>query len=119
MNRFRSPDQPKENFDIGLQHERTALAWERTAIAGMVAGTVLARYGAQDGYLAIAVVGMVQVFFGAIMLVWTGVHYNQLHGPLRAKDPVVFPEIAILVGRTTIAFTSVGVLLATATILRR
>ena len=29
-------DRPSTVFDAGLQHERTALAWERTAISTMV-----------------------------------------------------------------------------------
>ena len=37
------PQRPERVFDLALQHERTALAWERTAIAAMVAGVVLAR----------------------------------------------------------------------------
>ena len=35
-------DRPTSSYDAGLQHERTALAWERTAISAMVAGIVFA-----------------------------------------------------------------------------
>jgi hypothetical protein len=48
---------PDRHFDEGLQHERTALAWERTAISTMVAGVLLGRYGAEDAHFTIALVG--------------------------------------------------------------
>ena len=73
---------PDTVFDPMLQHERTALAWERTAIASMVAGVLLARY-ASELHVAYAVVGIAEVLVGAALLVWSGLHYEQLHAPLR------------------------------------
>jgi uncharacterized membrane protein YidH (DUF202 family) len=107
-------DRPKEVFDAGLQHERTALAWERTAIAAMVAGVLMARYAAESVHFAFAFVGIAQVVVGAVILVWTGLHYDDLHGPLRAGQSPVHPTAARVIGVGTIVFTGFAGLLAVA-----
>jgi len=103
---------PTTSFDTGLQHERTALAWERTAIATMVAGLVLSRFAAIHEYWLAAGVGMLQTAFGAGLLVWAGTHYEDLHGPLRTGDDVVHPTAARIVG--LVAVSTIGVALVTA-----
>ena len=103
---------PDKVFDVGLQHERTALAWERTAIAVMVAGVLLARYAAQTVHFAIAFVGIAQVVVGAVLLVWSGRHYDDLHGPLRAGASPVHPTAARVVGVATVAFSGIALTLA-------
>ena len=103
---------PVTVFDPGLQHERTALAWERTAIAVMVAGVLLARYAAQTVHFTIAFVGVGQVVVGALLLVWSGRHYEDLHGPLRAGDSPIHPTAARIVGIATVVFSGFGFLLA-------
>ena len=95
---------PGQVFDPMLQHERTALAWERTAVATMVAGTLLARQAASVQPL-LAVVGIVQVLSGGLLLVWAGRHYDALHAPLRAGESPVHPRAARVVGLATVAFT--------------
>lgn len=55
----------------GLQHERTTLAWERTAIATMVAGVLLARWAAESSMTWFAGFGIAQVMFGSGLLVWS------------------------------------------------
>lgn len=103
---------PDRVFDPGLQHERTALAWERTAISAMVAGVLLARYAAQTVHYTIAFVGVAQVVVGALLLVWTGRHYDDLHGPLRAGDSPVHPTAARVVGLATVASSGFALALA-------
>lgn len=103
---------PDSVFDAGLQHERTALAWERTAIAVMVAGVLLARYAAETVHFTIAFVGIGQVVVGAALLVWSGRHYEDLHGPLRAGASPVHPTAARLVGIATVVFSGFGLTLA-------
>jgi uncharacterized membrane protein YidH (DUF202 family) len=113
MARIRNrPPRPDNHFDMGLQHERTALAWERTAISTMVAGVLLARYGAQDAHFTIALVGILQVAIGGGLLVWTGFHYDDLHGPLREGSSVVHPSAARIIGITTVVFTAFALVLA-------
>lgn len=102
---------PGEIFDPMMQHERTALAWERTAISTMVAGVILARY-ATSLTRVFAAVGVLQVLIGATLLVWTGVRYDQLHGPLRRGESPVHPTAARLVGLSTIVFTGAASIIA-------
>jgi uncharacterized membrane protein YidH (DUF202 family) len=103
---------PDEVFDPGLQHERTSLAWERTAIASMVAGVLLARYAAQSLHFVFAFLGLGQVVGGAAILLWSGRHYENLHGRLRAGESPVHPVAATLVGAGSIVFTGVATMLA-------
>lgn len=110
-------DRPTERFDVGLQHERTALAWERTAISTMVAGVFLARYAAEASHPGWAVVGLLQVAGGGAVLVWAGWHYDELHGPLRRGAPVVHPSAARFVGLSTVLFSGVAFALALADVL--
>jgi uncharacterized membrane protein YidH (DUF202 family) len=107
-----SRERPDQHFDAGLQHERTALAWERTAVAMMVAGTILARFAVTDGYLPLTVIGTVQLALGGGLLLWSVFHYDQLHGPLRADDPVVHPTATRLVGVGTVCFCAMSLALA-------
>lgn len=92
---------PERVFDAGLQHERTALAWERTAIATMVAGALLGRWAAEDAAPLFGVLGVVQVAFGAALLAWAGRHYDDLHGPLRQGESPTHPAATLVVGIAT------------------
>ena len=105
-------DRPTRVFDPGLQHERTALAWERTAIASMVAGVLMARYVAAEIHLSVAAVGVGQVIFGSVLLVWSASHYEELHGPLRAGDSPIHPVAARVVGIGAMLSTGAGFVLA-------
>jgi uncharacterized membrane protein YidH (DUF202 family) len=96
---------PERHFDAGLQHERTAMAWERTAISMMVAGTLLARYSADDRHFVFALVGLGQAAFGAALLAWSGRHYDDLHGVLRANENPSHPLAARTVGLATVLST--------------
>lgn len=110
---------PSAVFDSGLQHERTSLAWERTAISMMVAGLVLSRFAATEAFWLLAAGGMAQVTFGAVLLVWSGVHYEELHGTLRRGADVVHPSATRWIGLATIAGTGAGLIAAiTATVTR-
>ncbi len=110
---------PTEVFDAGLQHERTSLAWERTAISMMVAGLVLSRFAATEGLWLLAAGGMAEVIFGAALLVWSGAHYEELHGALRRGSDVVHPSATRWVGLVTIAGTGTGLAAAVAVTLTR
>ena len=99
---------PEVPFSSSLQHERTALAWERTAIAVMVAGMVLARVSALEEAWASAVAGTVLTAAGGAVLVWAGLHYDDLHGPLRRGEDVVHPLAARLLGVMAMLVAAAG-----------
>lgn len=113
----RSP-RPEQVFDEGLQHERTALAWERTAVATMVAGALLARWATEDAAPLFGILGIIQVAFGAGLLAWAGRHYDDLHGPLRAGDSPVHPSAVRVVGAVTTVTIGVALVFATVVVLR-
>ena len=110
----RAVEPPSGVFDPGLQHERTALAWERTAIAGMVGGVLLARYAAAAIHPAWAALGIAAVVLGGVLLVWAGRHYDDLHGPLRAGENPAHPAAVRLVGLASITFTGAALAVAIA-----
>ena len=110
---------PIQVFDAGLQHERTSLAWERTAISMMVAGLVLSRFAATEDFWLLAAGGMSQVVFGAVLLVWSGSHYEELHGVLRNGTDVVHPSATRWVGLATIAGTGAGLIAAVVVVVTR
>lgn len=105
---------PDESFDRGLQHERTALAWERTSVAIMVSGIILARHAASLGSVVGALAGLLQTALGGVVLVWAGVHYDDLHGPLRTGADVVHPRAARLIGFATVVFIGVALVVVVA-----
>ena len=104
---------PDTVFDPMLQHERTALAWERTAIASMVSGTLLARRAA-DLHVSLAALGVLQVVLGAALLIWTGLRYEQLHAPLRRGESPAHPDAVRLIGSTTVGFCGAATVIAIA-----
>jgi uncharacterized membrane protein YidH (DUF202 family) len=112
-------ERPVTVFDAGLQHERTALAWERTAIAMMVAGLVLSRFAAIHEYWIFAAVGLLQTAFGAGLLVWAGAHYEDLHGVLRDGADVVHSKATRVVGVVTVITVGLGLTMAVAVALLR
>ncbi len=107
--RRRIRNRPERRFDAGLQHERTALAWERTAISGVVAGAVLVRAANAEGLSVFVLVGLLQIAIAGGVLLWASLHYEELHGVLRRGDSVVHPHATRLVGVTTIGFTFAAV----------
>lgn len=117
--RQRNGPRPSSVFDTGLQHERTSLAWERTSISMMVAGLLLSRFAATEEFWLLAAGGMAQVTFGAVLLVWSGLHYEDLHGPLRSGTDVVHPSAARWIGLATIAGTGAGLVAAVVVALTR
>lgn len=112
-------DRPTTTFDHGLQHERTALAWERTAVAMMVAGLALGKYSALRSAWFLSLLGLVQTAIGAGLLVWTGLHYEQLHGALRHGADVVHPAATRIVGFSTVVCTAAALVLGLLVVIGR
>jgi uncharacterized membrane protein YidH (DUF202 family) len=102
---------PDTVFDPLFQHERTALAWERTAISGMVVGALMTRVGVTI-HVALGALGLAQVCASAALLVWAGRHYEDLHGVLRSGDSPAHPTGAALVGIGATLTTVLATLLA-------
>jgi len=88
-----------------LQQERTALAWERTAFAAIVAGLLFVRT-ASGWHPLLTLIGFGQVLFGGGLLIWAGHHYDELHGPLRAGENPVRPGATRAVGIMATVFTA-------------
>lgn len=94
----------------GLQHERTALAWERTAVSIVGVGLLLTRVASVNLGAAFAVFGLVQVAAGAGLVVWAGIR--------RSGGSPTHPTVASIVGRSTCAFVAIALAVAIAVALR-
>lgn len=111
----RPHNRPDEVHDSMLQQERTALAWERTAFAAIVAGLLYIRF-ASAWHPLLTLIGFGQVFFGGGLLIWAGYHYDELHGPLRAGASPVHPTATRAVGWVTTVFIGGAMLAAIAAV---
>ena len=68
------PQDPGEQpWDLGLQSERTALAWHRTLLSGLACSLVVARLVALVSWPAAVVTGLVAVATTAILAVLASV----------------------------------------------
>jgi len=111
MARASRPERPDHYFDPGVQQERTSLAWERTALATMLAGAVTARIAALEFHYVLGTFGAVWVAIGGGLLFWTGWRYESLHGRLRAGESPAHPSMTRLVGLVTVAFNAFALIL--------
>lgn len=107
-------DAPKPLADRGLQAERTALAWERTAISLVVLAVVLTRVAALERWWVFAVAGVGLTAVGAAVLVWAGSHHDDLHGPLRRGEQVVHPLAARVTGLVAVTGCGLSLIVGTA-----
>ncbi len=85
-------DQTSEEVP-GLQHERTALAWERTSIAFMVAGVVFTRVVSTAGHPWWGLIGVMSVAGGGSLLWWAAANDNLLHDP--SSPPSAVPQVGL------------------------
>ena len=111
MNDETSWPRPANSIDGGLQHERTALAWERTAIAMMVAGLVLARYAAKEHGALLGSVGVLQTAAGATLLLWASRNDELLHNPARPASAVPQVWLTRVVGLVNLVFIAFALVL--------
>jgi len=86
------------------------MAWERTAFSGMAVGLLLTRVGATL-HPALAAAGLAQVCASAVLLVWTGKHYGELHGRLQAGEPATQPSAVVAVGIGAVVSTALATVL--------
>lgn len=90
----------------GLQYERTALAWERTAIAMIVAGVALARYTTTDSHPLLSVTGVAEILGGGLLLLWATRNSDLLHNPDFPASAVPQVGLTRLIGTTTTLFSA-------------
>jgi uncharacterized membrane protein YidH (DUF202 family) len=103
-------ERPENILDRKLQHERTALAWERTAFSGLAVGALAMRVGA-SGYIVVGLVGVAQMCGSAGLVVWAGRHYEDRHGRLRSGASSVHPTSVRILGLATTTVTGLTLLL--------
>lgn len=98
------PETPEEVFDRGLQQERTALAWDRTALSLVAAAVLYVRLVGPPLLRASQVPGLLALALGAHMLVVGSRRYADLHTLLRHRGSVAHHRNLRLVGLGTVAF---------------
>jgi uncharacterized membrane protein YidH (DUF202 family) len=85
-------------FDPGLQHERTALAWDRTGLSLLVVGALTLRSGGPPYDDLLHAAGYAAMALGAWLLWVGGRRYRRREGDLRRGASPVQPQLVRLTG---------------------
>lgn len=97
---------PEHVFDPSLQHERTALAWERTSVALMLAAGLFFNYAEAAAVTWAQILGLLCLATGAAILLWSGQRYESLHGALRAGTNITHPAMLKTVALLSMVLTA-------------
>jgi uncharacterized membrane protein YidH (DUF202 family) len=98
-------------LDLGLQHERTALAWDRTALSFLVVGTLTIRHSGMAPETLPSVAGYLAMAVGALLL-WAGTRrYRRREAELRHGASPVRPRLVRLTGAAAIGISLASLLL--------
>ena len=96
-------------WDLGLQNERTGLAWQRTMLAGLVCSLLVARLLA-DVLLPLAVVTGLASLLGTAGLGWIAIRrFRRNDDALHARRPIGDGRLPALIS-VVVALTAVGAL---------
>jgi uncharacterized membrane protein YidH (DUF202 family) len=106
-------------YDVGLQAERTALAWRRTALAvglGAIVGARLTAPGAGGGAFVALAAG---ALLAAVVWVLSGRRYRAVHRSLHERGDLAELRLGTASAVLAVAATVTGVLAAAFVITHR
>lgn len=95
-------------FDIGLQPERTLLAWRRTCLALAVGAMVIIKLGAPTLGIAAGIVGVASLALGAGAYAVATVRYRRVHTELSSARTL--PAAGVQIGLIALSVIVFGLL---------
>jgi uncharacterized membrane protein YidH (DUF202 family) len=98
-------------FDVGLQHERTALAWDRTGLSLIVVGVLTLRSGGPPYDDVLHAPGYLAMVIGALLVWEGGRRYRRREVDLRAGGSPVRPDLVLVTGMTAVAVSAAALVL--------
>lgn len=107
-------DRSTSAFDVGLQAERTGLAWDRTALAVIATGLLLVRATTTNDQVFLAVFGLCVVTSGGALACLSAQRYEQLQARLRSGSSTAHFRLVVAVSATAMIAAMVGLALAVA-----
>lgn len=96
-------------YDVGLQPERTLLAWRRTCLAVSLGGLVLMRFALVEVGAVAVFLGLAAVAVGAAGYVDSGLRYRRAHTSLTSGGELPSPAVPIsLLAIATLVLAQLG-----------
>jgi uncharacterized membrane protein YidH (DUF202 family) len=102
---------PGHVFDPSTPYERTTLAWERTAIALMVAGALMLKHATDTQTAWAEAVGVLVIASGAVTLFWSSRQHDPPESVSASGANLTHPRILRALTTATIALSFGSLLL--------